>query len=169
MRLPFERVYRAFPELDRFDDARCERFVGWAVDHAGWWRWVVRGMMISLPGAGLAAVRATGLYQVLDPLVAGDLAQQTLRAVCTGVLGGGVPLAGAFVLRDLWLRRRVRAVLSSTACLRCRYQLLGLSAVELRVTCPECGLVRELDADSAAAAAMLRAGEAQPSKPSEAQ
>ncbi len=40
MRIPFSKVYRAFPELDRFSDAECRRLVVRARVERAWFQLV---------------------------------------------------------------------------------------------------------------------------------
>ena len=40
MRVPGTKIYRAFAELDRFNDEQCERFL--SVAQKPFWRWCMR-------------------------------------------------------------------------------------------------------------------------------
>jgi hypothetical protein len=55
-------------------------------------------------------------------------------------MGAAMMLAGAWIVRNEWLRSTVRKALASDRCLRCRYSLLGLTAPDGWLSCPECGL-----------------------------
>ena len=145
--MPLLRVHRAFPELDGFGDAVRAKFVRRAWATAGRSRWIVRSLSIALPViAGTLCWRYGEPRWLVNRLPRPDVLR-TLREVLTGVLGVGVSLIVALLVRDWWLRRRVREVLEGSRCPRCRYLLLGLRADEGRVRCPECGLLHEFTAE----------------------
>lgn len=150
MRLIRNKIYRAFPELDRFTDKQCERFVRSA--NSSWvrrlGRWIVVGVtgfaLLILVMAGFAAVQ-----QVMDA----KLQRLGLVGVLIGIVGfsiaTGVALTSGLVLRDWILRRRVRQLIARCgACPLCHYSLLGMRVSEnLTIVCPECG--RSLAVDPA--------------------
>ncbi len=146
MRLIRSKIYRAFPELDRFGDDQCVRFV--IAANSSWFgravRWTVvgtLGVIAMLAGAMLAALTVTR-FEESD----GPLAMLLGGLVLIGATLGG--MVGALVARDGLLRRRVRRMIAECgSCARCRYSLLGVRVGEdLRAICPECGTPREVDA-----------------------
>ncbi len=157
MRLITRKLYRAFPELDRFSDERCEQFVRAA--RGGMWARILRGVLLSglmfvvfigsvgLVAAGMGWIDRVGvrwwdnIFQAVGMLV--------YSAVCFGL----APLFG-FVGRDILLRGRVRRILRShSSCARCEYRLLGLPMdAHHLVVCPECGHLTRVDPALAALA-----------------
>src|SRR5690242_7614590 len=64
MRIPRRKLYRAFPELDRFSDAECERWVRCVRDAAAGSEWVIAGGII---GAVVATFYLVGHLLALLP------------------------------------------------------------------------------------------------------
>ena len=148
MRLIRKRIYRAFPELDRFSDEQCRRFVGAA--NSSWGRRVGRWAIVALVTVAGWAVAIAGVGLFGDRLDRVFLRVSSLWAVVWGLALVGVmtaPLIAALVARDLLLRRRVRGLIQrSGACPECHYSLLGMRVgADLRVTCPECARVIDVD------------------------
>jgi len=154
MRIPTRRIWRAFPELDHYDDTDCRRFVGLARQKAKR-RWLhaflvffvlVAGVVLSLLAIAAVAAATGGL-----------MSRASDAAVMTGFMFAAVatiavPSMTALAVRDFFLRRRVREVLrDSGTCPQCGYSLIGLVIPEsLRVPCPECGFPCVVDASLAA-------------------
>ncbi|MEL6741007.1 MAG: hypothetical protein AAFP26_10170 [Planctomycetota bacterium] len=157
MRLPHKKPYRAFPELDRFSDADCDRLVRIARQ-----RQRLLSLAIMLGGAvlgiGLGAGIAAVLLSVLSRLSAGQTADfrdwlyaLVMAAIIAGVIA--MPCVGTLLGRDLWLRRALRVRIDVAQCV-CGYSLLGLrplasSEGSPEVTCPECGVTSVLDEHAA--------------------
>lgn len=151
MRIPFTRIYRAFPELDRFSDEQCRRFVR-AACRTGARRFVHR--------AALGALLLV-LYVVTSPLagLCMDLAERSLGprtprealsflASVTGLIAVlAAPVLLTFLVRDHLLIRRIRDILQAGGvCPACRYSLIGLPVSESNIiVCPECGSPYEVD------------------------
>lgn len=160
MRLMASKVYRAFPELDQFDDAACERFVRGARRQRSLWSWL-RGVVVSLVIVAAASVVSVMLMvtvtryvsRIRTPLETTYLLG-TAAALSFSV---GAPFIAVLVLRDQLLRRAVREILKRTHCLKCRYPLLGIPIHSDSVRCPECGEVAKLDELDGDAAASIRA------------
>ncbi len=163
MRLPWDKIYRAFPELDPFSDEECERFV----DRARAQR----------PISGLAALAGAAVFIVAFPLglaVVRRLPQPglppdgpfELYAVLfiLGTVGAGA-LAGLLV-RDRLLIRAIRDRVTLARCPACHYSLLGLKVQtegwETRVRCPECGAEHDLAAIGLTAADLIPRDPSQP-------
>lgn len=154
MRMPTSKLYRAFPELDPFDDERCVRFVRAA--QGKWWRRAMRWIglvvfaVVSFAGLGWGLTDlATGLLRngAHPNRAFGPISPILGQAACLAIalLIGGL---ASLVLRDVLLRRSVRRVLKGSAdCWNCGYRLLGLPvSAENSIRCPECGSVSRVDA-----------------------
>jgi hypothetical protein len=148
MRVPFDKIYRAFPELDRFSDDACQGFV----------RQAVRRHRLSRLGHALLGVAMGALVLVVWALLS-DVGSALLpRSPAFWDLGPGIALLAAYwitgpvlaivtvlMMRDHWLRTTIVRQLVDTRGPSCNYSMLGLAVVSGVVTCPECGLARRLD------------------------
>jgi hypothetical protein len=164
MRLPLSKVYRAFPELDRFDDARCDSFVATA-------RRAERGVSTLLVLAlipwciGGFIVIVFGAFYAFGPLLRNaGYANSSVdwSAIAFLVIPMCGVLAPAFAwlwVRDLWLRRAVARRINVCACVKCHYSLLGLPVVSGAVKCPECGDRQDLASLGLTASDILAAPE----------
>ncbi len=151
MRLISRTIYRAFPELDRYSDEQCIRFVKSA--RGSWLRQAFGGLLIVVAAIVTLIPCAILLLRIVDfqhgrfdpmrpPFRLGTLVG---LAASVALITPG-PLVG-ILLRDWLLRRRVRFVLRSRGvCRSCRYSLVGLAVgADHRVRCPECGAEMEVD------------------------
>ncbi len=143
MRLPWSKVYRAFPELDEFDDDQCERFVRWA------WSKVWLRMVVLPVAGGIAWVVAVHLVLSILPATLPGLPPgiggANLVALLIVVLSLASSVAVGFFIRDSLLIRAIRDRVRSARCLECRFSLLGLPICEGAVAYPECGTALALD------------------------
>ncbi len=145
MRIPLAKVYRAFPELDAFSDAECERFVERAArDYPGSrvaaeviGAAVIVGILIAIgvmENVAWGAISSNWSVFKKDDWLGMVIALNALFMVlgfCLGML----------LIRDRWLIRTIRLKVRQASCPACGYSLLGL-AVDLGViTCPECGSI----------------------------
>lgn len=141
MRIPGTRVYRAFPELDRFSDADCRRFVRFAA--AGLWRgWklTARVFVAVLTAPAIAVGFLAGLFLwswVVNALGQGRASLLWIIPFCAPAIG--VALLPNLLLRDWQLRREITSRIFAASCSDCRYSLLGLEWRDGLVNCPECG------------------------------
>ena len=148
MRLITRKIYRAFPELDKFSDEQCERFLQAA--NASIVRRMCRGAvsfgfaivvgLLALVGAVYAAQELADHWRLdgfLYWLLFGVL---TTTALVIAFLPG-------LILADGLLRLRVRSLLKRCGtCPQCSYSLLGIRVgADLIVTCPECGRKVQVD------------------------
>lgn len=150
MRVPFTKVYRAFPELEHMPDAECERIV-WRVRIS---RPTPVRLYVAAAVVGVAAwLAVAGLYAVQAGLQVPDLEKEFGRlATLAAVLLGGTVLGGAVAVllaRDLFLWNGVRRHLRRASCPKCKQSLLGLPVQQISigppmpgeawVRCTECG------------------------------
>lgn len=140
MRLPTRKVYRAFPELDRFDDQVCESYARRAVRK----RWrsfllVAIGCIISIPVCWVFAVVLPELLYLLMPRFLSAVRRTDLAFPLYVACAFVFPFIVTLFVRDTWFRRAIRSQLVGTACPTCEYQLIGLIVKEGHVHCPECG------------------------------
>ena len=153
MRIPTSKLYRAFPELDPFEDEKCIRFVRVA-QGPWWWRgvrficlvvlWVVTFVGVSwglAEGASAILMDSDNWRRTFGPI------PEILGLVLCAGAGMAIASVGTLMLRDFLLRRSVRRVLKGSAnCWNCGYGLLGLPvSSERTITCPECGSVSGVD------------------------
>ncbi len=147
MRLLTRRIHRAFPELDRYDDEQCARFIRAARRGVRRRLWVTSLVVL----AGLLAFALSGVawMQVSRPE---DWAQPTPSAKYFFLLLLTLPVAAAgpvtaYLTRDWLLRRRIRYILRARGqCMNCHYGLIGLPVgAESEVTCPECQTICYVD------------------------
>lgn len=154
MRLITKQLWRAFPELDRFDDERCRRFIQSARRGKG--ARLGRALLnLLLSTLVFALIASIGYF--LDRYAREGVADGTtsprneywlyLASLVFLVLSVVAAGATALILRDNLLRCRVALFIHARGkCPQCRYILLGIRVPEsLRVNCPECGLELEVD------------------------
>jgi hypothetical protein len=151
MRLITRKLYRAFPELDSYDDARCERFIRSA--RGSFTRDALRAFVRLALGASIAYCLVTGVF-----LFDAFYLSRRGRGINQGVQGdwirdlvlfSGIAIGLLFVYlsRDVLLRLRVRHVLRTRGvCQKCGYSLIGLRVDDANVAvCPECETPNEVD------------------------
>ncbi len=154
MRLLVRKLHRAFPELDAYSDEQCERFVRAA--YRGKRRYLLRGSFLLIYGTvltlfssiaggalgiGIAQIGATGYPPTPPPWL-------EWPCIALGLIAGAFPaLVSVWLLRDWFVRRRVRFVLRTRGnCPGCDYVLIGSPVGENgRITCPECALETTVD------------------------
>lgn len=149
MRILTRKLWRAFPELDRYSDEQCRRFV----------RAASGSVLRRLARTGVAFVASAIPCTVV-------IAGLTIRSVVrrnAGLAAGSWSDLGwltaalflsilaapalAYVVRDILLRRRVRTILRDrSTCVSCRYVLIGVPVPQGNtVICPECATPCEVN------------------------
>ena len=145
------RPWRLVPELDKFDDGRCEAFVR---DLYGL-RLV--GLVLALPIALVLGMAVTLAGSVIADSyrdaawASGETVIGRLAGVVFGVCMIALVSSIALTPYAMLLRRALRGHIARAKCPACSYSLLGLPLVELRsdddwdpgvetVRCPECGV-----------------------------
>ncbi len=158
MRLIVRKVYRAFPELDRFSDAECEGFVRHVARRHPFKRFVVYFTL------GVLSMVLIVLCLGLLALVVGQLPNNVRGMqfmVQFGIILLGttlsvlVPMFGVSNIRTAWLRGKIQKHLSAIECAECEYSLIGLTIVDGGIFCPECGQRFDLAARGLTAADVL--------------
>lgn len=149
MRLPGTKIWRAFPELDSFDDARASQFVH-AACRAFWLVKFVRGAAMFFGGLGCVVVMILACGVVMNTLER-VIKEPMLTALLglTALIVGVLSMCVLMIVRDFFMRRRVRKVIASRgSCVNCGYVLVGLRVpADLHLRCPECGTLTVLNPD----------------------
>jgi DNA-directed RNA polymerase subunit RPC12/RpoP len=149
MRIPREKIYRAFPELDPFSDEECERFVLQVQTQKRIGPWPF------LAGAGVFLFLAIVVYPALGFAAVNIRIRirsdefRTITAVVLMTILFGAPLLAGLHIRDRRLRRAIGDRINLARCSHCRHSLLGLPLLgddspDPSVRCPECGQVLRL-------------------------
>ena len=140
MRLPLSKTWRAFPELDRFSDEQCMRFV-----RAGRKRMrrsreaitlgiiMVVSFWVLMPVGAYLAELVPERWDARHPMLATVIMS---GAMAVGAIPGAIAILFGW---DRVLLKGIRRHLEDTRCDECRYPLLGLPIRDGRVVCPECG------------------------------
>ena len=157
VRFPWDKVYRAFPELDRFSDNECQNYVRIASERYGESRAGSIGIATLL--AVITIVAMAVCFALVDDLIPVRTRESFWGVFATikFTLYLGVPPFAWLIARDIWLRRAIRRQLFDTLCPGCKYQLLGLPIDHETVQCPECGRRTALQDFAAAREIFIRA------------
>ncbi|MBL4591859.1 MAG: hypothetical protein JKY96_07860 [Phycisphaerales bacterium] len=151
MRLLSRKIYRAFPELDQFDDAVCKQYVQRARQSKGasWGRFFV---FVSIPASFFGWIAFLNLVTSLpyDSLGGPDVYMMGARIkliqlieILAEISVVWIPFLAAFLVRDYFLNRCLQRRVLGSRCPECAYTLIGLQVEDFRygrgVKCPECG------------------------------
>jgi DNA-directed RNA polymerase subunit RPC12/RpoP len=142
VRVPWSRIYRAFPELDPFSDEECERYI-LQVRQQKFGQWKYRMLAFWLVVSWLILVFPVAMW------IAHKYRLETMGMVLGFFIAMplGVFFPTAFY-RDRLLIAAIRGRLNLARCTRCRHSLLGLPLLgemeQDAVRCPECGSVMVL-------------------------
>ena len=147
MRIPLTKLYRAFSELDRFNDIQCDLLMRRVrVDReARFLIWVspVVAFVLSFVVIVVLLVKTDGMAQI-KPLLRDDDLRAFLCVLCIS----GIPAVVALLIRDHLLRRflvkAIRLRIDRVRCGDCSYILIGQRPIGDGVNCPECGRVNRL-------------------------
>jgi len=148
LRIITSKLYRAFPELDGFDDDQCERLLRHVKDGVSY------GPSLGLAVFFLCAVSfvlGMMLGRIITKALAGyfliffgrywsDHLLILIHMIIVLTIPGVVGLVTRDVVMWIYVRRAMAARLKRIQCLGCKYLLLGQRVVDGFVTCPECGL-----------------------------
>lgn len=143
------KIWRAFPELDEFDDEQCAAFVRRAQNryvNQVHFRTIVLLITFVFVVIGfnlfitiLSIIDAFGLsVAVLGPKV---------EIIVAVLFVAAAPTICSLLVRDFLLRRRIASLIRKHGlCGGCGYSLLGLRLDEGHsITCPECGIAKRVD------------------------
>jgi len=153
MRIPLRKIYRAFPEFDRFSDADCERYMRRVRDTSRLHKWAKPVATLVVSPLAIAAwyFGEQHLYGLIPKMVWRKAEHVWLGIGSLGdvlvLMPGVVVILGAIVViglvRDIALRRALRISIDRAVCPTCRQSLLGLPVADRdsrpSVRCPECG------------------------------
>jgi hypothetical protein len=148
MRLPVRKIYRAFPELDPFDDAKCAQFVRVAAGRGRALRLFIQLLVggVMLVGLGIPAYH--GAVRAAESLMSRSDALSLLLPASIVSCSCGLAALAFLAARDFTLRRAVRRVMFGRgACPKCGYGLTGVPVRDSTVMCPECAF--EIHAEAA--------------------
>ena len=148
LRIITRKLYRAFPELDGFDDDQCERLLRQVKDGVGYtpalgMALLVFGLLSFLGSIGLARVGYPFLMSLLTEEMSRYWADR-LALLAGLIVVLTIPSIVGLVTRDVVMRFHIRRALAvrlrRIQCLGCKYLLLGQRVIDGFVTCPECGM-----------------------------
>lgn len=155
MRILSRKIWRAFPELDQFDDAICKKYVNRAHAMRGRVLRVCVILMVVMFGFVVAMIIAEPEQQFLayitkwfsqDSSVGDGVIRLTWLLPVMNVIW--MPWLAGAITRDYLLERCLKKQLSSASCQGCGYNLIGLTVYgdinNRTVRCPECGFVTDL-------------------------
>lgn len=151
--LTTKKIWRAFPELDQFDDKTCFRFVKhYAKLHeskAGWLWMILVAVATFTIWIFIESTARTLLYMIMRA-VGIRLGPYSDTFLILFLYFGRLwfPWLSLLLFRDRWLSLSIRKELKGERCKKCEYSLLGLEAVIDQQTwkyvlCPECGTKNE--------------------------
>ena len=139
------KAYRAFPELDPYDDDACKAYMRRA-KRKGWF--VRTAVTIAAAGIGFVAgiIFMASLNEAISP--SGNVNPSVLQLTVAGLImlvGFLTPFIAGAVASDTMIRRQLKRRLQTAECGGCGYSLLGQQPVDhpdgrRSVRCPECGL-----------------------------
>lgn len=144
MRLLTKKIHRAYPELDKFENDVCKRYIMRAFRGEKVWLFIL-GLLTLVP-VSLAVWFGLLIYTHEIMLEYSDrFANWIVTTLKLIVLTGFVwfPAFTTLLFRDRWLHRCIRKQLTGVQCGACGYSLLGLTINNENDTpsvhCPECG------------------------------
>ncbi len=147
MRIPRQKLYRAFPELDRFTDEQCERFMQRARIRSSYSPTIGVTVLATVIAALMMSIMLLRhIHEPVNSWFAGLLGVRTAETIVLGAYMIIVLAAPAFcglLARDivlrLYLRRAMQSQIERIRCPSCKYVLLGQRVSGGAVICPECG------------------------------
>jgi hypothetical protein len=146
LRIPINKIYRAFPELDEYTDQQCQLLVK-RVQLSGFSKFTANGAAFGGFIVGLIAMlpmiyALIALLQAVDPIWQSRITEDYRAFIWA--FGLFWPAAvGGLIGRDMVLRRLlIKAInvhIDRVRCPQCKYILIGQREHHGAVTCPECG------------------------------
>ena len=146
MRIPTSKIYRAFPELDRFSDAECRAFMARLRRQVGMQLFGFLAAGAAGFGMFVATIVVQGVMYVWTRRIRFGLSVDDAEMVWAAIYIA-MPFLASFMtillVRDFFVRRGLRTrilnVVRRFTCRGCTYSLVGLRATGHVVRCPECG------------------------------
>lgn len=175
MRIPLTKAWRAFPELDAYDDATCREYMKRAAGGSRWGRFVACPT-IAIAMIPFAVVLGTWSGRLLAGLVGQRAWWAAIEWPLVMVYGPllaliwSLPIIVPMATSDLLIRRQLTRRIRTADCPGCRYSLLGQTirhdAARRRdmVRCPECGLEIAVGPDGVPRENLMLAGSPVPAE-----
>jgi len=145
MRILTRKIYRAYPELDKYEDDVCKRYIKRAKRLQNAWKfWLM--LFVALPislAVWVGVVFGTG-YLMNEYFHDVSYTTETFIFLVSGTGIAWMPALTSLFIRDRWLHRCIRKQLTGVQCPPCGYSLIGLTIINPDhpiVHCPECGQV----------------------------
>ena len=151
-----KKIWRAYPELDQFDDETCQRYINrsWHLleTFRGWFLAFVTVIVTLIAWFAFDLLLRVQILQFAPKWLSkpgNPIADLLGLVIFLGYFL--VPWIAYLYVRDLWLQWQIRLLLAGVRCPHCKYSLLGLivySNEEDRcVKCPECAFELTLSND----------------------
>jgi hypothetical protein len=148
LRILSRKIWRAFPELDQFDDETCKLYIQRIISRESMWMTIAllsTTVLLAFAGwfFGMQWVKAYsfGLTNAGASSFSNNMSIFFIMFSLTGHVW--FPLIALYVVRDRWFASRFRKFVQGTSCGCCGYSLIGLPIVDDHkkpsVLCPECG------------------------------
>ncbi len=145
MRIPTNKIYRAFPQLDRFSDEQCNLLMRRVKVQGGGYV-MIHTLAVSIFLVVLLIMTVLVFRMPLPDWLA-HLAKN-LDILIRLIIIFTVPAIVSMAVRDRVFRRHlINAIEIQVERVRrpqCQYILIGLTPVNDTVTCPECGRTTDL-------------------------
>ena len=150
MRVLSRKLWRAFPELDQYDDEVCQRYLARARATNGN-QYDPFLILIAVIAAFAFSIWISSSHHWFLRWIAAFITNrkqpgamlETFIDLFVFVSGIWMPYVAGFLARDRLLHRSLKKHLGGAICPNCRYSLVGLGLHgpegAKRVTCPECG------------------------------
>lgn len=145
MRLITHDIHRAFPELDRFGDEQCRRYLDRIRTTNAYQLSVLGGGLLGAAIGVVPAVIVVGISRAIIEVHWQPSGVRMLAGLAMIVGTIGIPAVFALIGRDHVLALFLHNCIGRTKCLGCRYSLLGQEVINDTVRCPECGARMTLD------------------------
>lgn len=149
-RIPLNKLYRAFPELDAFTDAECELYVKRVhAQRATHRAELAAGFALTLTGCAAILMVLTHLAGWARQLAHHPIDRrmwESLILTASVILIISAVFLAWFLVRDWALIHAIRTRLLLVRCPACRQSLVGVPNDSDQVRCPECGQTHSLTA-----------------------
>ena len=136
MRIVSRKLYRAFPELDKFSDELCEMYVK-RVSSSVLYKAVAT---ISFLGAACGSLVVVSFFLSMLNDLMGSIFEKYFPVPVILMLFFifVIPCISALLARDFCMQAFLRRQVGRSRCLECGYSLLGQRIKREIIVCPEC-------------------------------